>query len=307
MAFQLKPNEPVGEGVARNVKRQIEKAIEYLRATPKQAVREASPNEAIFEARKCFKKVRAALRLVREELGNELYREENYSFRDAARPLTQIRDAQILVEAVDKLKQQLAQAIGAATFAKIHDALIANQKETNRRLLEETNAVATVEQTAKRELGRLSGWKLQSDGWNSLETGLRRVYRTGHRALALAEENRSAENLHELRKQAKYLWHQLQLLELSLAEAEKKLIGQTHTLATLLGEDHDLAVVRQTLAADPLVYGGHRTLKSAFGVIDHRREELEREALALALEIYKDPPKVFTARIGACMKYAEVR
>lgn len=306
MAFQLKANEAVGEGVGRNVRKQIEKALEYLRAKPRQSQREVSPSDAIFEARKCFKKVRAALRLVREELGSEFYREKNYCFRDAARPLTQIRDAQILVETVDRLKPQLAQAIGAPALAKIRHALAANQTETNRRVLDEEKALAKVEQVAARELEKLPEWKLQGDGWSAVEPGLGRVFRAGHHALALVEENRSVENLHELRKQVKYLWHHLQLLELWLADAEKKLIAQTHTLATLLGEDHDLAVLRQTLAADPLAYGGHPVLKSAFGVMDRRREELQREALALAREVYKEPAKAFLARIGACRSCAEV-
>ena len=56
--------------------------------------------------------------------------------------------------------------------------------------------------------------------------------------------------------------------------SQKKLIDQTHKLSRLLGEDHDLAVLRETLAADPVAFGGHRILKSVFAVIDHQREEL---------------------------------
>jgi CHAD domain-containing protein len=304
MAFQLKPNERTGEGVTRNVRRQIEKAIEYLAGKRAAGV---AANDAVFEARKCFKKVRAALRLVREELGNDLYHETNWRFRDAARPLTRLRDAQILVETANKLRQQLVRAIGPGAFAKIRQALLASQEEVNRSVQEEAKALATVQQAATRELEKLAEWKLQGDGWERLEAGLRRVYRTGHRALALAEANLTVANLHELRKQVKYLWHELQLLELTLAEADKALIGQTHALATMLGEDHDLAVLRETLAADPLAYGGHHLLKNAFAVIDKRRQELQRQAFTLAREIYKDPPKVFAGRIGACMQHVEVR
>jgi len=84
MAFQLKANESVGDGITRNVRRQIEKALQHLRAAATHQ-RGAAQNEAVREVRKCFKKVRAALRLVREELGDEAYHEENWFFRDAAR------------------------------------------------------------------------------------------------------------------------------------------------------------------------------------------------------------------------------
>jgi len=306
MAFQLKAKESVSDGIKRNVRRQIEKAIQHLGAKRKPHQRGASENEAVREVRKCFKRVRAALRLVREELGDDVYHEENWCFRDAARPLTEVRDAEVLVEIVDKLTSQFAEAIEPGAFAKIHEALLANRQEVTRRVLNEDRAFAAVKEVAIRELARLPDWRIERDGWAALESGLRRVYRTGHRALALAAENSSVENLHELRKQAKYLWHQLELLEATWTGSEMELLDQTHRLTTLLGEDHDLAVLRETLAADPLSYGGHRILKGVFAVIDGQREELEQQAFALGREIYKDSPKGFTSRIEASMNYEEV-
>jgi CHAD domain-containing protein len=307
MAFQLKPKESVSDGITRNVRRQIEKALEHLGAQRKAHQRGASENEAIHEVRKRFKKVRAALRLVREELGDDVYREENWCLRDAARPLTEVRDAEVLVEIVAKLTPQFAEATEPGAFAKIREALLANQQEVTRRVLDDDRAFAAVEEVAARTLARLPDWRIERAGWAALESGLRRVYRAGHRALALAAEISSVENLHEWRKQAMYLWHQLQLLEAAWTGSEKELVDQTHKLSTLLGDDHDLAVLRETLAADPLAYGGHRVLKGVFAVIDRRREELERQAFALGREVYKDSPKIFTSRIEASMNYKELK
>lgn len=304
MAFQLKTTEPVSQGVTRNVRRQLEKVLEYCGAQGNQ--RAVLESDAVFEARKCFKRVRAALRLVREELGDELYHEENFCFRDAARPLTEVRDAHVLVETADKLKQLLPKAIEPAAFAKIREALLVNQREVTGRVLEKNKAFATVKDVATRAIARLPTWRLTRDGWPAMETGLRRVYRTGHRALALAAENPTVENLHEWRKQSKYLWHQLQLLETTLPDKEKELIDQTHKLGTLLGEDHDLAVLRATLAADPLAFGGHRVLKDLFVIIDRRRRELQQEAFTLGQRIYRDAPKVFVNRIEASTGYEAV-
>ena len=307
MAFELKKKESVSDGITRTVRRQIEKALKHLRANGKLRQRGASEDDPVREVRKCFKRVRAALRLVREELGDDVYREENWCFRDAARPLTEVRDAEVLVEIVDKLTQQFADAIGSGAFAKIYEALLANQQEVTRRVLDEDKALAAVKEVAIRALARLPEWKIAHDGWAALESGLRRVYREGHRALALAAETSSVVNLHEWRKQAKYLWHQLQLLDAGWTSSEQGLVDQTHKLSTLLGEDHDLAVLRETLAADPLTYGGHRVLKAVFVVIDRQREELERQAFALGEEVYKDSPKVFTSRIEALMNRVEVK
>lgn len=301
MAFELRPKEPVGEGIARNVKAQLEKVLKHAA----EADGETPEYETIGEIRKCFKRVRAALRLAREELGTDLYREENLGFRDAARPLTELRDAGILVETANKLRPELAKAVGPAAFTKIRAALAANRQEVRQRVIEENKAFAAVKDVAVRALARMPGWKLQHDGWAAIEPGLHRVYQHGHRALRLATECASVANLHEWRKQTKYLWHLLQLLEASWTANEKQMVTRTHQLATLLGEDHDLAVLRETLAADPLAYGGHRILQSVFVVIDRHRAELERLALALGGEIYQDAPKAFTSRIHERMHFAE--
>jgi CHAD domain-containing protein len=303
MAFELKLNEPVGAGITRSVKAQIEKALKHLGASGESGITE---NEAIGEVRKCFKRVRAALRIARDELGTELYREENFRFRDAARPLTQIRDAGILVDTADKLRPEVVKVIGPAAFKTIRTALVANQQEVRSRVIEQNKALATVKDAAIRAIGRLAGWKLQRDGWAAVEPGLHRVYQHGHHAMRLATESPSVANLHEWRKQTKYLWHQLQLLDAAWTDIEKEFVTRTHQLATLLGEDHDLAVLRETLAADPLAYGGHHILKNVFLVIDRHRAQLEQQAFALGREIYKDPPRVFTSRIAARMHYAEV-
>lgn len=315
MAFELKANEPVGAGITRNVRNQIEKAIEYLdaKAEPIAAkpISKDSPHahtpdkDAVAEVRKCFKRIRAALRMAREELGEEIYREENWSFRDAARPLTQVRDARVLVETAERLRPQLVEAIGPGCYAKIHKALIASRQEVVHQVLDQGKAFARVADAAARAIARLSDWKLQHDGWAAVEPGLRRVYRQGRRALALARESPSVANLHEWRKQTKYLWHHLQLLEATWTDSQKELVDRTHHLATLLGEDHDLAVLRETLAADPLIFGGHRILKSAFAVIDRQRGELELQAFALGQEIFQDQPRTFTGRLQTWMHYRE--
>jgi CHAD domain-containing protein len=283
MAFHLKSNESVKQGITRAVKREIEKAFQQLHAKEK--------TETAHEVRKCFKKVRAALRLVRDDLGEDAYHEENFALRDAARPLTEVRDADVLVETLAKLDP-------SRTFEKVRLALLANQKEVAQRVLEKQTLDA-VERLATRALARLPKWTIDAEGWTAVEGGLRRTYRAGHRSLARAAETPSVENLHELRKQSKYVWHQLQLVQ-----PDKELGDRFHALSTLLGDDHDLAVLRQTLSIDPLAYGGHPVLKQLFVLVDREREKLDREAFVLARQLYADSPKAFTSRIAPTVMMA---
>jgi CHAD domain-containing protein len=297
VAFELKSTESVSEGIARNVRREIEKALGQLgaRSTPRQ--RPARETLAVHEVRKCFKRVRAALRLVRGELGDETYREENYSFRDAGRPLTEVRDAQMLVETLDKLREELGDALGPGAIEKVRAALLAHQEDVTRRVLREDKAFAFVEKSTRLALARLADWRIDHDGWAALEDGLGHVYGKGRHAFALAVRDPSVEKLHEWRKQAKYLWHELQLLEPAWSPHDEDLGRRAHELSRLLGDDHDLAVLRETLAADPLAYGGHVFLKGLFAHIDRRRQELERQAFELGRQLYGAAAKAFTSRV----------
>src|SRR5262249_53506969 len=100
MAFELKPEETHRKGDRRLVPKQMEEALEHLTGPHKE-----SRDEAVHEARKCFKKIRAVLRLVRPVIGEKSYREENICFRDAGRPLTEVRDAKIFIETLDQLAE----------------------------------------------------------------------------------------------------------------------------------------------------------------------------------------------------------
>ena len=221
-------------------------------------------NEGVHEVRKCFKRVRAALRLVREDLGDDFYREENWSLRDAARPLNLVRDADVLVQTADRLAQQFPEAVEPGAFAKIHAALVKNQEGGNPPRTCPQKAAALAKEAATRALKQLPDWKITRDGWAALESGLRRVYRRPSRARVrpraqawkICTRSASRRSIFGINFS---LWRQMD-------GAGKELIDQTHRLSTLLGEDHDLAVLRQTLAADPLAYGGHRVLKAVFAV-----------------------------------------
>src|SRR5260370_7407926 len=98
MAYRLKHGESVPEGVKRIAREEIRAAVQYLRG--KGGI---SRDEAIHEARKSIKKVRALLRLVRPELG-EFYESESARLRDAVRKLSQILDLAPLTPPFTQLK-----------------------------------------------------------------------------------------------------------------------------------------------------------------------------------------------------------
>jgi CHAD domain-containing protein len=294
MAFQLKARESVGQGIPRVVTRELAAVLDRTRSSPDDP---GTATDTIHQIRKGLKRVRAALRLVRDGLGTELYHQENFRLRDAARPLAILRDAQMLPEAWALLCHEFPQEIEPATVKTVRDALAANEKEVTRRLLTQDRVLARVGSAVDETLADVARWKLTQEAWTELEGGLRRVYRAGRRSRALATNTRTVEDLHEWRKQAKYLWHALELVEPAWRGHDKGLDDRFHELSTLLGRDHDLAVLRRTLAADPLPFGGHRVLKTIFALVERRRQGLEAAAFTLGGPLYEETPGAWASRV----------
>src|SRR5207344_2992953 len=109
--------------------------------------------------------------------------------------------------------------------------------------IERTMAGAAAELVAGRS--SLDELALKGDGWGMIAPGLHRTYRRGRKRLRSVEEEASVTNLHELRKRVKDLWYQLRLIQ----DADKHMLGnladQAHDLSDHLGDDHDLALLRE--------------------------------------------------------------
>src|SRR5438445_3587110 len=102
VAFELQMGESVEAGVRRIVDEQLQDALDELRgADPRKA------DAAVHAARKRFKRIRSLVRLVRTGLGQAVYHRENACFRDAGGSLAEVRDAAVLVQTLDQLKEHV--------------------------------------------------------------------------------------------------------------------------------------------------------------------------------------------------------
>src|SRR6185295_307352 len=76
-----------------------DKAVERL-ADAQEA---EDPTTVVHGVRKDLKKLRSELRLLRHELGDDLYRAENSNYREAGRLLSHSRDAEVKVETLEDI------------------------------------------------------------------------------------------------------------------------------------------------------------------------------------------------------------
>ncbi len=284
MAFELKPDESVGRGMRRILRKQIENAIAQLTGP------DAAADETVHRARKRTKRMRATLRLGRGALRPGEFRRANLALRDAARPLTEARDAAVLTQTLDKLTAAYPGEVPAGEVDRARNVLAERAAQARRRVIDEGQAPAHVAAALGDAQALLARLRPRGKGWSMLAPGLRRVYRDGRRAFAVAVEQPTDENLHEWRKQTKHLWHALEILHACAPVIVDRLAEHAHQLNALLGDDHDLAVLHQTLpAAD---------FPNVLTAAQRRRAELQQASYAMGERVYADRPAAFVKNLG---------
>lgn len=253
------------------------------------------PDAAIHDARKRIKRARAGLRLVRGTLGRRRYRTENLRLRDAARPLSAVRDRKVLVEALDRVTRR-ALAADRAAIRRLREALVAGQARSRRAFTRDRSRARRVVAALRASRAQAADWPRAP--WSALRKDLKRLYRAGRKAFAAARARRTVVALHEWRKQVKYLWHQLEIVRPLRPAAIGRLARRMHDLADRLGEDHDFALLARrvrTLSGA----GAARARSRLLARIEARRRGLQSAALRLGGTLYAAPPREFVARLEA--------
>ncbi len=294
MALQLKPNKSAGERAKRIVCNEIDASLRDL-SRPDLGLEEL--NEVVHDVRKRLKKVRAVLRLIREELGEKTYRRENQQVRDSAQPLRDIRDAQVLIETLDKLTRTPSHDLSLRACADLRELLEVRKQQVYSQFSSTRLGCRRVLRSLRKTRLQSHAWKLARLSWADLRHGLKHVYVAGSQAFVIASANQTAEHLHEWRKQVKYFWYQLQVLRPVWRHARDDLGRELDVLSEILGEDHDLAVLHQVVQTEAIAGGHDAELEDLTIVIDDRRSALERDAFELGQRVYGHRPKALIERI----------
>jgi CHAD domain-containing protein len=289
MPYRLEPGEGVQVAVRRCAREQLDNAIAELTDGVK-----ADSVKAVHEARKSLKKQRSLLRLVRGSFDRRQRRRENATFREAGRNLGAARDADVMIRALDDLAERFAGQVTHATFAAIREQLEARQEAARLHSMQ-SDVISEVSDELSAARLRIDDWHLRRDGWAALRNGLLRGYRRGRKAWARARVEPSVENLHDWRKRSKDLWYHLRLLRPISPHTMRGHAEDAHHLSDLLGDDHDLAVLRETLIETASEIPAD--LAPVIGPIDHRRAQLQTEAIFMGQRLYAESPKLFSRRI----------
>src|SRR6266699_6227343 len=142
MSYELQQEETLGDSLRRICCKQIKDAVAVAKGEVE------TDDTPVHEMRKHLKKARAALRLVRKEIGRGLYRTQDHALRDVGRLTSEIRDAEVRLQTVREL-QEVTQRDGQSTYGNLEVMLTLELENFIAAFAEwQTQAVPLLEQAA---------------------------------------------------------------------------------------------------------------------------------------------------------------
>ncbi|MGH8023122.1 MAG: CHAD domain-containing protein [Limisphaerales bacterium] len=234
MGFHFKKRESVTRSARRVCRERLDHALERLG--------QGAGADGVHETRRAIKKLRAVLRLVRAGIGKTAYDEAANALRASAHRLNAMRDAQVRLSALEDVAKRANGAIAPQLLRKLKDALLKNRQMEEQKFGKSADA-------AKRFLfearGQLASLKVAPNQWKAVGAGLKKIYRRGRKAWAIAKCQPSPQHFHEWRRRVKDLSNQLRLLRRARPRKVKARMQELDRLADILGDDHDLFMLGQ--------------------------------------------------------------
>ncbi len=280
MSYRFKKTESPSRSVRRLCRERIGVARSWLRKTGRAS--------AIHNVRKEIKKVRAALRLVREEISRRDYVKTVKPLRKVAGRLAPSRDARVMLREFLKLEHE-----SAVRFPITHEALLKHCRRETRKF-GKGKSPALADRWLRKVNRRVGRLKISAKDWAMIEPGLRQSYRRGREKFKLANREPSSENFHEWRKTVKDLWHHLQMICPKQPANIRVFIDKFAMLGAQLGEEHDLHLLGQFAAES----GDPKEARQLNRKIELRRKMLGAAALKLGADVFGETTLALCARPG---------
>ena len=294
MSYQLRPGQRLGNNLRRICRKQIEAALAITKGDKE------TSDTPVHEVRKHLKKARAAVRLVRKEIGRGLFREQDHALRDVGKLTSEIRDAEVRLQTVQELqgiKQRRGR--GRAGYPKL-EGMLALELGNFMAAFAEWQAQA--KPMLERALANIDCWPLDHFSCKQLRRAVQRSYKDARRALKCAEDTRRPEDFHHFRSKAKQLWYELRILCPINPVVLKNLSDDLRALGKLLGRAHDLSFLSERLRCEDRQAAWEREGQRLLVLIEVNQVDLQRGAAELADHFFAERPRDFGARLASWLE-----
>jgi CHAD domain-containing protein len=289
MAFRLRPEESVAHELRRLARGELRSARDELRRT------NPPRDEAIHEARKAIKKVRAILGVIEADDGRGLDGSQK-RLRKVNRTLSRLRDADAMLVIATKLRDENPGLFSEHGFARVRRRLSSYKRESMK-TAQKDGAWKQIDRQLRKLRREAERWNPADRQFGAVRPGIRLTHRLARTQLIRAKKRQRATDFHEWRKYIKALWYQLRLVEES-SPAVRKDVRVLHDAETWLGEDHDVVVLCAELSTDTSVCDLARLRHAA----DRYQCDLRRKAIAGTAYLFTPSSPQYVRRIERAWK-----
>lgn len=287
--FEIKKRETIKQGIHRLLEQLNEE-------TARLVVPVSRVHVFIHESRKNIKKIRAVLRLVRHEIGEEKYQELNAFYSEAGQQVAMLRDDTSIIELLENfklaiksptLKRSIQKSIRLTVkkrekeFAEFHK----NKQDTR---LSKSLLNITEELNRLNIHGNPEIFILQSVG---------KVHQNTIKRMNLAEKEGSKEAYHNWRKQVKYLMFQMMLLKNAWPLFFEAYIAELDKLQKLLGKLHDLDILNSLVVEGTLLTLDKKQKEALLRYIYPHRASLKKQVHLVGRQVFAERSPAFAQRL----------
>jgi CHAD domain-containing protein len=301
MGYFFEHNESVPTAIRRILAEQLDQACREL------DTENANLHDGIHNARRCFKKIQSLLHLIRGDLDPNVYDIEENRFKHIGQQLSKIRDSEAIIEAYDRLN-------ATPSITPEHDETVYRSASSLKATLEKQRDINTFIQSDARtvvhELAQelkdikssLELWPIAHKDISTIAKNFSRNYKKGRKALKCVYASPSIKGFHNWRKKVKIFEHQCYLLKECWPEFMEQKASDAKSLESLLGQDHDLSILRETLNSK----SSQLDSNSCDEVKKHaqqRQLQLRTKAHKLGKKLYKTHPMTMMQNVSAHWKH----
>ena len=290
MSYRLDPALPMSEALRCVALAELEIAHGSLSAPPDR-------HTGVHNARKCFKRLRSLLLLARPGMPEPVFNDLTARVASIGKGLAAARDAQALLDAIDKLERNTEPGAGEDAIQSVRGWLHKRRRAAEQNLKQNTASEALRRLLELRPA--FAGLAVYPDDFSPLAKGLERAYRATRKEFKSAFNAGEAEELHEWRKGVQHHWRQMQLLAPCWPSELSARADAARSLSQLLGDDHDIAMLCHLVSTPTMTFGNPGETGAFMKRCRRRHKALKKEAKVKGERLFVEKPGPFADRIQA--------
>ena len=219
-----------------------------------------------------IKRLRAWIRLIRNEEDTVGLRDIDRDLRDVMKKLSSHRDRQALLETLKWLEKKTSNDINQSPLRVVRSHMRAGSGRITVDWTDIKTTLIKVLDTLEQLTQKFESVHMARDG---LQRTYKRSARLGDRAFS---GKINPEDVHAFRKWAKYLYYQLEVIQIAYPKLYNETLENLEDLGNRLGRYHDLVLLKEKLDQLPAKKRNTDAAKRMEVMIEERMHKLLRRA-----------------------------